>query len=133
MVQTEGNSAQFTPIEIYDISESGEIYVSTADFTKGTTFIKPESAETYTLRETKPLKGVYNINQGYAVFKEVDILCESDEYYIVREGDTYGLNNYDHIVQNGDSMKAVSYTHLSGMQIVLSDCWKQKGSKIILF
>jgi hypothetical protein len=105
LVQTEGNSAQFTPIEIYDISESGEVYVSTADFTKGTTFIKPESAETYTLRETKPLKGVYNINQGYAVFKEVDILCESDEYYIVREGDTYGLNNYDHIVQNGDSMK----------------------------
>ena len=105
LVQTEGKSAQFTTIDIYDISEAGEVYVSTSDFTKGTTFIKPESSETYTLRETKPLKGVYNINQGYAVFKEVDILCESDEYYIVQEGDTYGLNNYDHIVQNGDSMK----------------------------
>ena len=76
-----------------------------SDFDKGTVLIKPESAETYTMEDTKKLTGVYNINQGYAVFKEVTILCESDEYYIVREGDAYGLNNYDHIVQDGSSME----------------------------
>ena len=66
--------------------------------------IKPESTETYTVNETKPLTGVYNINRGYAVFRKVTILCESDEYYIVEEGDAYGLSNYDHIVQDGTSI-----------------------------
>ena len=54
--------------------------------------------------KTRSLQGVYNINKGYAVFKKVDILCENDEYYIVREGDSYGLSNYDHIVQEGSSV-----------------------------
>ena len=47
------------------------------------------------------IRDSYNINKGYAIFKKVSILCESDEYYIVQEGDSYGLSNYDHIVQNG--------------------------------
>ena len=64
---------------------------------QGTVLVKPESVETYTVEETKPLTGVYNINRGYAVFNKVVILCESDEYYIVQEGDDYGLSNYDHI------------------------------------
>ena len=105
LVQTEGKEAQFKTIDIYDISEEGEVYVSLSDFEEGTILIKPESSETYTIKEKKPLKGAYNINQGYAVFKVVDILCESDEYYIVQDGDAYGLNNYDHIVQDGNSMK----------------------------
>lgn len=46
-------------------------------------------------------KGVYNINRGYAVFRQVQILCESDEYYIVQSGDDYGLSNYDHIALTG--------------------------------
>ena len=63
--------------------------------------VKPDSSDTYTIDTQQPLKGVYNINKGYAIFKKVSILCESDEYYIVQKGDSYGLSNYDHIVQNG--------------------------------
>ena len=65
----------------------------------------PESTETYTVGKTKALQGVYNINRGYAVFNKVTILCENDEYYIVQEGESYGLSNYDHIVQNGNSVE----------------------------
>ena len=53
---------------------------------------------------TKTRTGVYNINRGYAVFRKVTILCENDEYYIVAEGEDYGLSNYDHIVQDSSSI-----------------------------
>ena len=50
---------------------------------------KAGSSDTYQLSETKQLKGVYNINRGYAVFRQVQILCESDDYYIVQSGNDY--------------------------------------------
>ena len=106
LIQNSGEDATFQTITVYDTSEeTGEVYLSTSDFKEGTVLIKPESSETYTIEEKKPLKGVYNINKGYAVFKKVDILCENDEYYIVKEGDDYSLNNYDHIVQDAHSVK----------------------------
>ena len=43
--------------------------------------------------------------KGYAVFKQVQILSESDEYYIIAEGNSYSLSNYDHIALNGDSVR----------------------------
>ena len=30
---------------------------------------------------------------------------ESDEYYIIAEGNSYSLSNYDHIALNGDSVR----------------------------
>lgn len=104
MVQQEDGSAVFQPVNIYDNSGEGEVYVSREDLSEGDILIMPESNDTYTVGKTMSLQGVYNINKGYAVFKKVDILCENDEYYIVREGDSYGLYNYDHIVQDGSSV-----------------------------
>lgn len=106
MVQDENGDAVFQQVDIYDSSDEGEVYISRDDITEGTVLIKPESSETYTVGKTKTLQGVYNINKGYAVFKKVDILCENDEYYIVQEGDSYGLYNYDHIVQDGSSINS---------------------------
>lgn len=106
MVQEEDGSAVFQQVDIYDSSDEGEVYISRDDITEGAVLIKPESNETYTVGKTKTLQGVYNINKGYAVFKKVDILCENDEYYIVQEGDSYGLYNYDHIVQDGSSVNS---------------------------
>ena len=106
MVQAENGEAGFHQIDIYDSSDKGEVYVSRDDISEGTVLIKPESSETYTVGKTKTLQGVYNINKGYAVFKKVNILCENDEYYIVQEGDSYGLYNYDHIVQDGSSVRS---------------------------
>lgn len=106
MVQDENGDAVFQQVDIYDSSDEGEVCISRDDITEGTVLIKPESSETYTVGKTKTLQGVYNINKGYAVFKKVDILCENDEYYIVQEGDSYGLYNYDHIVQDGSSVNS---------------------------
>ena len=106
MVKDKNGDAQFHSIDIYGSAEDGEVCVSRDDIKEGTVLIKPESSETYTIGKTKSLQGVYNINKGYAVFKKVTILCENDEYYIVQEGDSYGLYNYDHIVQNGASVSS---------------------------
>ena len=103
MVRQDDGSVEFAPVDVYD-SKDGEVCISRDDISEGAVLIMPESNETCTVGKTKTLKGVYNINRGYAVFKKVSILCENDEYYIVREGEAYGLSNYDHIVQNGTSV-----------------------------
>ena len=104
MVSDGEGSARFAAVDIYDVSENGEVCVSREDLREGDILFRPESSEEYTIGKTKALNGVYNINRGYAVFNRVTILCENDEYYIVQEGESYGLSNYDHIVQNGESV-----------------------------
>lgn len=105
---------EFQPIEIFSKNtEKGLLYVKTDQFEKGDVIMLPESGESsdessrtkYTLDKTMPLPGVYNVNKGYAEFKEVNILCESDEYYIVKEGSTYGLSNYDFIALDGSEIQ----------------------------
>ncbi|MDO4312890.1 MAG: hypothetical protein Q4C52_07380, partial [Eubacteriales bacterium] len=80
------------------------VYIDTNAFKEGTVLLKPDSGDTYTLKETKSLSGVYNINKGYAVFRQIDILCESEEYYIISTGNDYGLSNYDHIALDSDTV-----------------------------
>lgn len=93
----EGNSiAEFSTVDIYYEDEE-VVYLDPNEFGKNDVLIKPESNETFQLKEKRSLKGVYCINKGYAVFKQINILCESDTYYIVEEGNSYGLSNYDHI------------------------------------
>lgn len=104
MVEDADGTPNFKEMKIYDISDDGEVCISKDDLSEGTKLIMPDSSETFTVGKTKTLKGVYNINRGYAVFVKVTITCENDEYYIIEEGETYGLSNYDHIVQNGDSV-----------------------------
>ena len=67
--------------------------------------MKPESLEKMTLTEKVSLDGVYNVNKGYAVFTQINILCESEDYYIIEEGSSYGLANYDHIALDGSMIQ----------------------------
>ena len=104
VVDKNGNG-KFTILENYYLDEDkGTAYISQEEFPQGTVLIQPDSEERLTLTETTGIKGVYNVNKGYAVFKRVTILCESDEYYIVKESEKGGLSNYDHINQNGTSV-----------------------------
>lgn len=104
MIQKRGGDTSFSEVTIYKSTEDGNIYLNPETLKSGTIIVKPKSQETMMLSATEPLKGVYCINTGYAVFKQVTVLAESDEYYIVKEGETYGLSNYDHIVQDSDSV-----------------------------
>lgn len=87
---------EFRDVTIY-YEEDEFVYLDPKDFEDGTTVLLPDSNDTYVLSGKKTLSGVYCINKGYAVFKQIHVLCESDSYYIVEEGNAYGLSNYDHI------------------------------------
>lgn len=101
-----GNTiTEFVPVTIfYQDEEKGNAYLEPSDFKANDILIMPESAQTLKLSEKGVLQGVFNINKGYAVFKRIEILCESEEYYIIEEGSSYGLSNYDRIALDGSSI-----------------------------
>ena len=73
-------------------------YIDDEDISSGDKLVKADSSETYVVgADTATLKGVYNVNKGYAVFKQIDILYQSREYTIVKTGTSYGISLYDHI------------------------------------
>lgn len=89
----------------YQNEEESIVYLDPNQFAGEEVLLKENSNDTFELKETRTLKGVYCINKGYAVFKQIHILCESDTYYIVEEGSTYGLSNYDHIALDSTHIK----------------------------
>ena len=95
---------EFLQTTVY-YEEDEMVYLDPNVFKKGDILLKPDSNETLRLQEKKSLVGVYCINKGYAVFKQIHILCESDEYYIIEEGNSFGLSNYDHIALDSKSLK----------------------------
>jgi hypothetical protein len=46
------------------------------------------------------LKGVYNVNKGYAVFRRIEVLEENKEYAVIKKGTEQGVSLYDHIALN---------------------------------
>lgn len=80
-------------------------YIDEDDIAKGAVVQKPDSSETYTIGDTASLEGVYNINKGYAVFKQIDLLFQNEEYSVVRTGTSYGIALYDHIALEGNKVK----------------------------
>ena len=105
LVDTGTDTAEFKKVDVYYWNQENDtVYLDPQVFEEGASLVRPESSETYSLKATKELKGVYNINKGYAVFKQIEILCESDEYYIVKAGNNYSLTNYDHIALDGETV-----------------------------
>ena len=81
-------------------------YIDSEDVSAADQILKPDSAATYQVgTKTAVLKGVYNINKGYAVFKQIDILYQNKEYSLVRTGTTYGIALYDHIALDGNKIQ----------------------------
>ena len=71
----------------------------------------PETSEKYALSKRGSLIGVYNINKGYADFKQIDILYNNDEYSIVQSNTVYGLNVYDYIVLDATTVSEDELIH----------------------
>lgn len=68
--------------------------------------LKQDTQEKYTVgQETATLQGVYNINKGYAVFKQIEILFQNEEYSIIKTGTSYGVALYDHIALDGSKIQ----------------------------
>lgn len=97
-------STEYVNVTLYSETE-GEYYVDNDSLRPGDRIIAPDSQEEFTVSKTGTLVGVYNINKGYADFKEIDILNQNDEYAIVKSNTTYGLVAFDHIVLDAESVE----------------------------
>lgn len=93
----------FVTPDIYFATEYA-YYVDDEEMRDGDVVLKPNSDETYTVHETAKLEGVYCINKGYAVFRQIDVIYQNGEYSIIRNGTEYGVALYDHIALNGDAI-----------------------------
>ena len=94
----QGNeTSEFVNLSIYNETET-EYYVDTSQLRSGDNLIKPDSNDRYIVSKTDTLVGVYNINKGYADFRQIRILYSNEEYSIVKSNTMYGLNVYDYIV-----------------------------------
>ena len=81
-----------------------EYYVDDSTLRIGDYLVKPETMEKYAVSKMDSLIGVYNINKGYADFKQVNILYNNEEYSIVQSNTAYGLNVYDYIVLDASTV-----------------------------
>ena len=94
----QGNeTSEFIDVVIYNESDT-MYYLGMENLRSGDSLIMTDSNQRYTVSTTDSLIGVYNINKGYADFRQISILYQNDEYSIVRSNTTYGLNVYDYIV-----------------------------------
>lgn len=91
--------------QIYQETEE-YYYLDDSSLRVGDHLIMPDSNETVTVSQSASLTGVYNINKGYADFKEIQVLQQNEEYAIIKPNTTYGLSPYDYIVLDASTVDA---------------------------
>lgn len=99
---TKTASSVSIPVYYYDDAKGlyyvDNQYLSAGDILFGT------NEDTFVVKDKASLIGVYNINKGYADFKQITILYQNDEYAIVKSNTAYGLRVYDYIALDADSV-----------------------------
>lgn len=101
-----GTSVIFVPVTIYNSTDE-YYYIDMSDengLKAGDYIVKPDSADRYQIGPSASLQGVYNMNKGFAVFKQINVLSSNDEYYTVQRNMPYGLSVYDHIVLDASTV-----------------------------
>ena len=102
---TDGSAiTKYITATVYDKTDT-DYYVDTGLFEEGDYALMKDSSKRYQVSDTKSLIGVYNINKGYAVFREITIIDENEEYCIVESNSSYGLAQYDHIALDASTVK----------------------------
>lgn len=99
------NSVKFVNPTLYYETED-YYYVDSEEVSEGDLILMPNSQSTYQIGTDKDsLIGVYNINKGYAVFKQINIIYENEEYAIIETKTSYGVSLYDHIALDASEVK----------------------------
>ena len=97
-------TVEFVETTVYSETED-EYYLDDTALRIGDDLIKPDSTETFAVSKRGSLIGVYQINKGYADFKQINILYQNDEYAIVKSNTQYGLSVYDYIVLDSSTVQ----------------------------
>lgn len=101
---------EFVETNVYS-SDEEEFYIDSSDLKVGDYICKMDSTEKMAISKTGVLTGVYNMNKGYADFKQITILEQNDEYSIVSSNTQYGLTVYDRIVLDAASVSNNDFTY----------------------
>lgn len=102
---TDGSAVtRYINATVYDETDT-DYYVDTALFQEGDYVLMKDSSKRFQVSDTTSLIGVYNINKGYAVFREITVIDENEEYCIVENNSAYGLAQYDHIALDASAVK----------------------------
>lgn len=93
------SSVKYVTANVYSY-EDGEYLVDENLLSEGDYIQLEDSAKRIQIQDKnrEVLHGVYNINKGYAVFREITVIDENEEYCIVESNNAYGLAAYDYIV-----------------------------------
>lgn len=98
-------SSELLNVSVYNFdSETKEYYLDSSILNAGDILYKLDGQETYVVSKRATLIGVYNMNKGYADFKQINILYQNEEYAIVKSNTKYGLNVYDYIVLDAEAV-----------------------------
>ena len=99
------SSVEYVTANVYEYSD-GEYLVDQKVLSEGDYIQLEDSTRRMQIQEKDlvTLYGVYNINKGYAVFREVTVIDENEEYCIVESNNTYGLAAYDYIALNASDV-----------------------------
>lgn len=101
---------EFIETNVYSADEE-EFYIDSSDLEVGDYICKMDSTEKMAVSRTGVLTGVYNMNKGYADFKQITVLASNDEYSIVNSNTQYGLTVYDRIVLDASSVSNNDFTY----------------------
>lgn len=101
---------EFVETTVYS-SDENEFYVDNSNLSIGNYICKPDSTEKMAISKSGTLIGVYNMNKGYADFKQITILAQNDEYSIVSSNTQYGLTVYDRIVLDASAVDNDAFTY----------------------
>ena len=100
----EGKRTEFVAPTIYYETETA-FYIDDEDVSTGDIVQISDSSKTYVIgTDIESLIGVYNINKGYAVFKQINIIYQNSDYAIVEPKTAYGIALYDHIALDGSKL-----------------------------
>ena len=98
-----GDLYVFTYVPV-SFKQDGMCYIKTDALPENSVLIKPESTDTYVVKKTEKVDGVYCINTGYTVFQPVKIISRNDEYAVVPEN-VSGVSVYERIILNAEKFK----------------------------
>lgn len=104
---------EFIEPTIYNATET-HYYVDVSTLPEGSCLINintdtsasgQQTATRYRIGSKASLSGVYNVNKGYTIFRKIEIIDSNTEYCIIKQGTTYGVSLYDHIILDGKTVK----------------------------
>ncbi len=99
------SNVNYLTATVYSYSD-GQYMVDSALLGEGEYLLSELSSQRLLVQEgdAETLYGVYNINKGYAVFREITIIDQNEEYCIVESNNPYGLAAYDYIALDADQV-----------------------------